>query len=134
MDRRDGPVFLVREKNGKAIGGPDDEKEPGHVRDQDVAAQAGPRQRFHPVDDVGVDLAHDDKPELFEALGPAEILLPPGAGPESMDEPGDLLQARSSEVRTPFFRHELMYYQKSRPKKSGPAAGPPCPSQNGVIS
>lgn len=117
MDRGDGSIFLVHEKDGKAVGGPDNEKEPRHIRDQGVAAQTGRGRSLHPVDGIRMELAHDDSPKLLEALGPGEIVLPPVPGSEPVDEPGDSLQARDRKIGFPGFRHEPMYYQKSPGKK-----------------
>ena len=121
MDGGHGPVLLVDEEDRQAVGRADGEDEPRDVRHQGVALGLAGGGRVQPVNDVRMELAHDDGRHAFRRGEAQEVRLAPAGVAEAVDEAGDGHEARHGEEGALAFEHGAPLIPESRgPLKASP--------------
>ena len=97
MDDGDSPVRLVDDEDGQAVGRADDEEQPRFIRHQGVALELCRRSLVQAMDDIGMELAHDDRLHAPGRGESQEIRFAPAGPAEAMDEAADPGEARHGE-------------------------------------
>ena len=113
---------------------------PGDVRHQGVALGLAGGGRVEPVDDVRMDLAHDDGRHAFRRGEGQEVRFAPAGVAEAVDETGDGHEARHGEEGALAFEHGAPLIPESRgrlkvsPMHPNPPAPQPPPGGGGGLS